>query len=390
MYGPVFLRGFLLSVLLIATSAFGAEGPVLTPLKPGGVYALGERAGWTVSVPAGAKLSGEYSYKLKKNNFDVIKSGRLKLSQRSTIEISLNEPAMLYLEVTGPEKGAKPVAYGAAIAPTQLRPVVPRPADFEQFWAEKIAQLRKVPANPVLTQKDSGRPDVDYYILQMDHIDGRHIYGQVAKPKHAGKFPGLAIFQWASPPYPLQREWVTERAAEGWLAVNIEPHDVLPDQPKEYYDALPKELKEYTTIGQENRDKNYFTYMYLADYRAIEYLASRPDWNGQTLIASGTSMGGQQSLCAAGLNPKVTGLIVHVASGADANGPLHGRASGYPFWPTDDHKVWPADNPKVMATMPYVDTVNCAMNIKVPSLVSMGFIDVTSPPVGIFTAFNQI
>jgi hypothetical protein len=47
------------------------------------------------------------------------------------------------------------------------------------------------------------------------------------------------LLQWASPPYPLQKAWVTDRAAEGWLTVNIEPHDVMPDQPKEYYDALP-------------------------------------------------------------------------------------------------------------------------------------------------------
>jgi cephalosporin-C deacetylase-like acetyl esterase/lysophospholipase L1-like esterase len=382
MLRPATIRGLVFSLLFTAACVFAADQPVLTPLKPGGVYGLGEKAGWRVSVPNDVAAHGPYTYTLKKNNFEVLKSGTLRKSGHSTIEIALKEPAMLYLEVTGPGKDAKPMAYGAAIAPTQLQPSVPRPADFDQFWAEKIALLQHVPANPVLVKKDSGRPGVDYYILKMDHIDGRHIYGQVAKPSHAGKFPGLALFQWASPPYPLQREWVTDRAAEGWLVVNIEPHDVLPDQPKEYYDALPQELKQYNTIERENRDKNYFMYMYLADYRAVEYLASRPDWNGSTLIASGTSMGGQQSFCVTGLNPKVTGMIVHVPSGADANGPLHGRASGYPFWPSD--------NPKIMATAAYFDTVNCAMNIKVPALVSMGFIDVTSPPVGVFTAFNQI
>jgi lysophospholipase L1-like esterase len=122
--------------------------------------------------------------------------------------------------------------------------------------------------------------------------------------------------------------------------------------------------------------------MYLADYRAIEYLASRPDWDGKTLVVTGTSMGGQQSLCAAGLNPRVTALVVNEPAGADANGPLHGRASGYPNWPADD--------PQIMRTAQYFDTVNCAMRIKVPSLVSMGFVDTAAPPVGIWTAFNQI
>ena len=111
----------------------------------------------------------------------------------------------------------------------------------------------------------------------------------------------LVIFQWASPPYPLQKSWVTQYASAGWLALNIEPHDVLPDQPKSYYDALPKRIKEYQSIGNDDRDNSYFLQMYLADYRAVDYIAGRPDWDGKTLVVMGTSMGGQQSLCVAGL-----------------------------------------------------------------------------------------
>ena len=122
--------------------------------------------------------------------------------------------------------------------------------------------------------------------------------------------------------------------------------------------------------------------MYLRDYREIDYLTSRPEWDGKTLVVMGTSMGGQQSLVQAGLHPKVTHVIVHVPSGADSNGPLHNRASGYPNWPST--------NPNVMATALYFDTVNFASHIKATALVSMGFIDTTSPPVGVWTAYNQI
>jgi len=156
----------------------------------------------------------------------------------------------------------------------------------------------------------------------------------------------------------------------------------MPDQPKEYYDALPEELKKYNTIETRNRDRNYFLYMYLADIRATDYLASRPDWDGQTLVVMGTSMGGQQSLCTAGLHPKVTAMLVNVPAGADANGTAQGRKIGYPNWDFND--------PKVLETAQYFDTVNCASRIKVPSLVSMGFIDTVTPPVGIWAAFNQI
>lgn len=370
-----------LSLVLVAPFA-AAEQLTLTPFKAGGIYKLGEKAGWTVTAPAGAASSGEYSYTIKKNNQDVLKTGKLDLSSPATIEIALEEPAMLYVEVDDGDSSTPPQVVGAAIAPAQLEPSVPEPKDFDRFWRTKIKELRAVPANPVLTEKPSGRDDVEYFIIKMDHVGGKNVHGQLAKPKKPGKYPGLVIFQWASPPYPLQREWVTDRAAEGWLALNIEPHDVLPDQPKEYYEALPEELKNYASIGRTSRDESYFLQMYLADIRAVDYLASHPEWDGKTLVVTGTSMGGQQSFCAAGLHPKVTHMITHVPAGADTHGFLHGRGSGYPNWPTDD--------PRVLDTSRYFDTVNCAKRIKVPSLVSMGFIDTTTPPVGIFIAFNQI
>jgi cephalosporin-C deacetylase len=34
--------------------------------------------------------------------------------------------------------------------------------------------------------------------------------------------------------------------------------------------------------------------------------------------------------------------------------------------------------------------VNCAARIKVPALVSMGFLDTVSPPVGLYIAFNRM
>ena len=75
----------------------------------------------------------------------------------------------------------------------------------------------------------------------------------------------------------------------------------------------------------------------------------------------GTSLGGQQSLCAAALNPKVTAVLANVPSGADANGVAHGRQVGWPWLGKSD--------PRELETAQYFDTVNCAAHIKVPSLV---------------------
>jgi cephalosporin-C deacetylase len=379
---PLIFTAFL---LCLTTAPFClAQQPICTPYNASGIYRIGEKVGWTVTLPQGTAATGNYSYTIKKNNMAVLKTGNLDFSKGSdAIEITLNEPAMVYVQLSFPDmkKGAG-MALGAAVAPEKLQPSVPRPKDFDSFWSAKIKMLKQIPENAVLTPSDSGKPDVEYATIKMDHINGTHVYGQVAKPKKAGKFPALVILQWASPPYPLQKQWVTDRAAEGWLTINIEPHDVLPDQPKSYYDALPAALKNYASIERDNRDKNYFLQMYLADYRAVDYIASQPEWDGKTLVVMGTSMGGQQSLCVAGLHSKITHVIVNEPAGCDSNGALHGRASGYPNWPSD--------NPRIMQTALYFDAVNFASRIKAISLVAIGFVDTTTPPVGIWIAFNQI
>lgn len=43
-----------------------------------------------------------------------------------------------------------------------------------------------------------------------------------------------------------------------------------------------------------------------------------------------------------------------------------------------------------METALYFDTVNFASRIKAPVLAGIGFIDTTAPPVGIWTAIDQI
>jgi cephalosporin-C deacetylase len=357
-----------------------AEALVVTPYDDDCIYETGQKVGWKVEA---SENGSPLTYRLRKNNFATLKEGELDVSDgEDEIDIIIEEPAMVFLEIKeANEKKPLDIA-GAAVAPIQLRPSVPAPEDFDAFWKTKISELQAVPANPVLKQGESGNSNVEYGLITMDHVNGGHIHGQYAKPKKLGKKPALIIFQWASPPYPLQREWIMGHAAQGWLTVNIMPHDVLPTEPQEYYDALPDEIKKYESIGNNDRDKSHFLRMYLAAYRAVDYLANHPEWDGKTLVCMGTSMGGQQSLAAAGLHPKVTHIIANVPAGCDTNGPLHGRQASYPNFPVSD--------PQVAKTALYFDVVNLAPHIRATTLIGMGFVDEVSAPAGIWTAFNLI
>src|SRR6478736_5643300 len=92
-----------------------AQQLVLTPLKPGGIYAAGERGGWTVQRPAGWSGPSTYSYTIKKNNFEIIKQGTLDVSQSVTIDVTLDEPAMLYVEIKPRDSNGPAQVVGAAV-----------------------------------------------------------------------------------------------------------------------------------------------------------------------------------------------------------------------------------------------------------------------------------
>ena len=394
--------------ILLPAQAIRAQSLTLTPLKPAGIYEVGESVGWQVSVPEGGSF-GRLNYTLKRNGLTVFKADTIDLSSgQASLTTVLDEPGTVLLEIQlppppaaapaatgtvaaparGPGRGGRAARTlaGAMVAPRKLKPSSPRPADFDAWWAAKIKQLHEIPVNAQLTAVESAKPNVDYAKITMDNINGTHIQGQIAKPSGAGKHPALLLLQWAGGAYSLPPSRVVDRAAEGWLALNIEPHDIAFDQPREYYAELNRgPLGNFQSIGQADRETSYFLAMYLSAYRALDYLTSREDWDGKILVVKGESMGGQQSIAMAGLYPKITAVVAEIPSGIDVTGPEHGSAAGFPDWARDAKSK---NNPKILETAQYFDAMNFASRMTVPAFIAMGAYDETSPPVGVWRAIN--
>jgi cephalosporin-C deacetylase-like acetyl esterase len=394
---------FLIAAFLASPAALAQRGPIpqrpqiqqqltFQPYHAGGIYDVGETVGWTVT-PGPVTPAHAYKWTIRRNNAVVLKEGKLDLSSgQDKIEIRADQPEMIYVAVepylslgtdsapakyiggnTGRDNGL--YAVGAAVAPEKLGLSTPRPADFDAFWDQKLAEQAKLPIHAALTPVETDVPGVEMNMFVLDAL-GSKTHGYVAKPAKEGRFPALIQLQYAGV-YALNAHGDALRAAEGWLVINVDSHDKLPSDPS---GNIPRA---YQSVGNTDREKSYFLNMYLRDSRALDYLLTRPDWDGKTIVLTGGSMGGQQSLVLAGLRPeKITAVLVCVPAGADTNGDLHGRKAGYPNWPSD--------NPEVMKTALYFDTVNFASRIKAPVMAGMGFIDTISPPAGVWTALNQI
>jgi len=387
----------LLSASLSAQQAPIPQQLVFTPYHASGIYDVGQTVGWTVT-PGPTPPTYKFKWTIRRNNAVVLKEGLLDLSAgKASIEVAADQPSMIYVAVeayddlapgtatstndaprfaggnTGRNIGL--YAVGAAVAPTKISMSAPRPVDFDAFWASKLAAQATRPINAVLTRVATDVTGVEMHMFELDAL-GSKVHGYLARPARDGKFPAVIQLQYAGV-YALNAAAVARRAAEGWLILNVDSHDKLPSDPS---GNVPRNYRE---IGNTDRETSYFLNMYLRDSRALDYLLTRPDWDGKTIVVMGGSMGGQQSLALAGLRPeRISAVLVCVPAGADTNGNLHGRRAGYPDWPSD--------NPEVMKTALYFDPVNFASRITAPVLAGIGFIDTISPPAGIWTMLNQI
>ncbi len=128
-----------------------------------------------------------------------------------------------------------------------------RPADFDPFWNRQLERLDSVSIDPVLTPgRFATQPlpaGLVYSQFSLAVSPTERVRGQVAFPDASGgKYPALVISQWAGV-YPLQTHFVTIPAQEGWLVVNVYPHDQPFDQAAEFYKDLEDgPLKQYWAI----------------------------------------------------------------------------------------------------------------------------------------------
>ena len=411
--------GFSLAVLLLPDRIFAvdpaaptASTPAANSLIPAtslkfsvkpdhesGIYGPNETVTWSVDIAGDRTGLIALPYVVKADDQVEVGKGTIDLSAGpATITASRPDPGVLVTHIYPMVKtNGLPIASGGAvISPEKIQPSAPAPDDFDDFWNAKLKELDAVPINPKVEKEDvssvKNSEGVDYYKVTLDNIRGTHVQGQLARPTQGEKFPAMLMVQFAGV-YPLNKDQVIAQAKPGWLALNISAHDLPIDETPAFYDNLKATtLKDYVYIGSDDRDTSYFLRMLLGCARAVDYLKTRPDWDGKTIMVTGTSQGGLQSFAAAALRPNdVNVLAVNVPAGADVYAPLATppRAFGWPYWlsnwgPKD------RDMKKVQTTAGYYDLIYFAQRIKASALVDCGLIDPAARPTGVIAAYNQI
>lgn len=394
------IRLVVLSCLCLTTSLHAAgKAFEIKCDHPSGVYALGETAKWEIAAAAKDGIATAF-YTVKKDGLIEVTKGKLDLSSGPvTISATREEPGALLLEIFADEKPyVPPIAVaGAVFAPEKIGPAAPAPQDFTEFWDSKLKELAAVPIEPVEEAGTSPDPVlIDYTKVTLNNIRGTKVRAQLLRPVKEKKYPALLVFQSAGTGA-LDTKTAAQIAKIGWLVLNVSAHDLPIDETDAYYkEVLEKWKTEYKSphyiyIGNEDRESSYFLRMLLGCVRAAEYITTRPDWDGQTLVATGISQGGLQSIATAALSPYISCVMTGVPAGCDVYAPLATppRAFGWPYWLS---KWGPADRDqaKIQKTAGYFDPINFAARIKCPTLIGVGLGDNASRPAGVIAAYNAI
>jgi cephalosporin-C deacetylase-like acetyl esterase len=385
------------SLLLITTGASSGEEKWkpnpninlhIAPEHADGSYAVNESVIWNIKL-SGVKPGEPQpapSYSVKAGKEEVAKGTLNFVEGKAQVTVKADKPGVMTLWVDQKTQWRPGFACGAAIAWQEIKSTVAEPADYDAFWKKRLEELAAVPMNPVLEEvADSGSPDVQLWKITLDTIRGAKIYGYLARPKGTLSLPAqLQVQYWGL--YPLNKKEVVDIAGKGWIALNIMAHDLPCDRDAAFYKNPG--VNTYVNTGADDPDKSYFLRMFLSCSRAVDYLASRSDWNKGALLVQGGSQGGFQGIATAALNPKVTALTVFVPGGGNLTGFLDNQPSGWPGWVYS--KATGAQREAMIKTAGYYDANNFAKRIKCPVLVGTGLLDTISNPITQFTMFNNL
>lgn len=365
----------------------------VSPSHPNWKYQVGEKVDFIVSVTqSGRPVTVEnVRFFVKEEKMEPILEGPLELKDgNATISTAgMNKPGFLRCEVFATVDGKEYRGLGtAAFEPEKIQPTVSMPTDFEAFWEAGKSELAKIPMEAKMTHVPERSTDlVDVYHVNFRNFGNSRIYGMLTVPKGEGKYPAILQVPGAGiRPYAGD----VNKAARGAIVLQIGIHGIPVDMAQEVYTSLAAgALSGYPMFNIQDKDLYYYKRVYLGCVRAVDFLVSLPQYDGQNLGIQGGSQGGALSIITAALDPRIKYLAAMYPALSDMTGYLNGRAGGWPHIFTGNNLQY-FNNPKAIETVGYYDVVNFARILKTPGFYSWGFNDDTCPPTSYYSAYNQI
>lgn len=390
---------YIIIALLLPITAFGQYyGGHLELNKPDGVYAMGETIEVWAEINEYADNTLEFSIHKNMNEITVRKLIDV-TKGRQLIYSQVCEEAAHYVFIIG-EPGERVGSdyistVGAIAAPEEFMSGYRAPKDLRKFWDKQIAKMRKMPLKASAKEIElTKQHHIGYkcFDIEIPMPEGNPVRAYLAYPENAeGKSLPIVI---RTHPFgvkgkvcqcSIDRTIQDAKRGSGAIALDINAHGMLNGQPQDYYDDLFNgELKDYSKREYEGHKDFYFRLMYLRLVRALDYLVTLPQWDGERVLVYGECQGGGEAAALCGIDPRVTAASIEVPIFIDIAGSLNNRKGNGP----SGHKV--VENADVLS---YYDGACLLTLTKAKLYFEAGLIDYTAPPacvaVGYYNAASE-
>lgn len=359
-----------------------------------GRYALGEE------VTIHAEVHEEFEAVRDIYINGVLESSELVTFEEGEYDIltrSYNTPTSVILHLKNPNKKQRKdfTDIGYCVGMEHFRSGFEKPHDFMEWWREQVAMLRELPIEAKLVEVEVPKKYADKYVCYDIEVNcgegGAPVRGYMAMPKGATakSLPICMFTHGAGVKGPGNRSKIDvalryARQGGGSIALDLNAHGMLNGQPQEYYDELnATTLKNYKERPIVNREDYYFRGMYLRVQRALDWLCTLPEWDGERVLVIGSSQGGAQTAAISGLDNRVTHALIREPGFMDLGGFLVGRRSGPPL---DDIKY--ATDENFLKWGPYFDTAFFLEHSTAKLFFECGWVDMSCTPSSMMVGYN--
>lgn len=368
-------------------------------------YAPGETMTFTVEVRGFAEADkSQWQFKWERTADDGKKeTGVASAAQPFAYRTSLDRPGFVRFQGWLLDGAGKPVRkvngrgrqvdvrfdLGAGVEIGKIRQGVPEPKDFDALWAKHKANLASVAWKDGVTLKEIASPTagVRLYEFSVPCFGGKPATGHLSVPGDTSrKYPAVARFFGYNESWTYKRAIVPpENLPRGEIMMRVSAHGFEMGRDETYYKEERTKVKSngfghgFDPVQNADPEKTYYAGMTYRLMRALEYLKTRPEWNGRDLTVTGGSQGALQSIWAAALVPGVSRCNISIPWNCDIGGTEVGRNRG------DWYVKW-------VPALGYYDTCNMAPRIPKSCVVEVtaGLGDYTCPPTGVMAFYNAL
>lgn len=373
--------------------------------RPECIYRCGERATFTVTITGTNGIpvkTGKVKSTLDNFGRKTIAATEFDLSVTNVFTLSgqLDEPGFLRIRFSPEPFGSGTKVWSVAYDPKLIVKGSPSPADFDAYWANERARLRReVPLDPRLVRvPERCTKEFDFFRISFATF-GRRVYGYLSVPTDRSKAPFPVHVEVNAAGF---GDWTNDmKGRADSICMRMGVYDFDLDWRwkelglKKKYEALNDACKKkygcgYPAAGiSDSREAYFFHPVLLGIDRAVDWLAARSDVDKSRFRYEGTSQGGGFGLYLLGLNHVFTCAALYVPAISDVMGYRKDRQSSWPSLVENNSKT-PEMRTVAERWAPYFDGANFASRIACPVRIAVGFSDVTCPPCSVYAAYNEI